>query len=309
MSNDPHTCPRCDRPLARSDGRAPQCRYCGWSAVRPVPRRPETSTRSRGAIATLARGVSSLIATLLRLALIVAVLSVVAVPFGGTGISVLDNTAGEAHDALEDLRSSAADAQSPIDAGREGAERDESAGDVATRTATPNADTDASTSDTNATFDRAATGRYVHQYINEERTERGLEPLDFDEDLREVARYYSARMAREDFFSHTAPDGGTLADRYDRFGYDCRVSIDEGRVATGGENLAYTYYGAPVRTDDGIEYYDSERDLARGIVDGWMNSAGHRKNLLRSYWEHQGIGVYAIEDEGRFRVYVTQHLC
>ncbi|PSP74798.1 CAP domain-containing protein [Halobacteriales archaeon QS_3_64_16] len=303
------TCPRCDRPLARPEERAPRCQYCGWDGAQRAPQRSEARSRSRGVTGTLARGLSSLVGTLVRIALIVAVLSLVAVPLGGTGVPVLDSIAGDAYDTLEELSASVADRNpDPASASPDGAERErnESAGAVSGSASTS---ANASASDSNSAIDRAATERYIHQYINEERTERGLEPLEFDTELREVARYYSDRMAREGFFAHTAPDGDTLADRYDRFEYDCRVAIDDGRVATGGENLAYTFYDAPVRTDSGMEVYDSERELARGIVDGWMNSTGHRENLLRPYWEGEGIGVYATEEEGRLRVYATQHFC
>lgn len=241
---------------------------------------------------------SSLFSTLFRLAIVLAVLAVVAVPLGGTGIGPIDAVAGDAYDAIErigsDIGETATDADpAVVTDGSEPAAED--------RPATGNASNDA--------IDRAAVERHVHEYVNEERTERDLEPLEFDPELREIARYYSGRMAEEAFFAHTAPDGETLSDRYEAFGYECRVTTGDGRYATGGENLAYTYYDVPVRTDDGIERYDSERELARGIVDGWMNSEGHRENLLAPYWEHEGIGVYAIEEDGQIRVYATQHFC
>jgi uncharacterized protein YkwD len=227
------------------------------------------------------------------------VLSVAAVPFGGTGIASVDGPATEAYRTIEEV------SQPVFDRG----------GDLAESTGvangTPNDENppSANASGSDETIDRAATERYVHQYINEERTERGLEPLDFDTELREVARYYSARMAKEDFFAHTAPDGESLGDRYDRFDYECQVEMGNGRIATGGENLAYTYYESPVRTESGVEVYGSERELAQGIVNGWMNSTGHRENLLRPYWENEGIGVYAIEENGGLRVYATEHFC
>lgn len=296
MTNEFPPCPRCDRPLARSAEGAPTCRYCGWNDGRSPPRRQGDTSRSRSK-GSIARGTSWLTSTLVRLALVFAVLSLVAVPFGGTGIPVVDRAAGDAYSVVEELDADLTGTE-PI------------GGTDPPSSATENGSVaGANASDSNRAIDRAATERYIHEYINDERTERGLQPLEFDPALREVARYYSARMAREDFFAHTAPDGATLSDRYDRFGYDCRVSVSGGRIATGGENLAYTYYEVPVNTDGGVEFYDTERDLARGIVDGWMNSQGHRENLLQPYWEHEGIGVYAIEDDGRLRVYATQHFC
>lgn len=40
-----------------------------------------------------------------------------------------------------------------------------------------------------------------------------------------------------------------------------------------------------------------------------MNSTGHRKNILRDYWQNEGIGVYFVEIDGKARVYATQNFC
>ncbi len=149
----------------------------------------------------------------------------------------------------------------------------------------------------------------IHQEVNEERVEHGLSKLEFDTELRAVARYHSADMAKRNYFSHVGPQGETLTDRYQKFGYRCRVQVDMFRYVTGGENILYTYYDAPVATGHGIVRYDSPEELARGIVDGWMNSTPHRKNLLKPYWEREAIGVYIEQTNGRTRVYATQNFC
>lgn len=147
----------------------------------------------------------------------------------------------------------------------------------------------------------------MHEYVNEERTQRGLNALDFDEDLREIARYHSEDMAQRGYFSHTDPEGNNFADRYDRFNYTCRVPTDGNTYYTGGENIAYTYYETNVRLDSGeIVHYDTESELARGIVNQWMNSTGHRENLLADYWQNEGIGIYVTDDN---KVYATQNFC
>ncbi|QPV63034.1 CAP domain-containing protein [Halosimplex litoreum] len=152
--------------------------------------------------------------------------------------------------------------------------------------------------------------RVIHDRVNEIRRGRGLEPLASDEELAEIATYYSRRMADEDFFAHTAPDGQTLLDRYDRFGYDCRVDTGGRRYVTGGENLAYTYAYTPVQTEGGVVSYDgNETRIARGIVEGWMNSPGHRENLLRPYWSREGIGVVLDPEGGQTQVIATQNFC
>ena len=155
-------------------------------------------------------------------------------------------------------------------------------------------------------LDRARVEKLVHKYINERRTDHGLGTLSFDTDLREIARYHSKDMAENDYFSHTSPDGESRADRYKKFGYDCRAYITDTRYYTGGENIAYTYYDTDVRTDNGTVHHSNGDELAAGIVRQWMNSQGHRENILTEAWNNEGIGVY-ITSEGK--VYATQNFC
>lgn len=140
----------------------------------------------------------------------------------------------------------------------------------------------------------------VHDRVNEVRRDHGLDDLDRDPALREIARSHSEDMAARDYFSHVSPEGETPADRYDEFGYDCRVSTGGGRFATGGENLHTVSYEGVERT---------EPEIARGAVEGWMTSPGHRENLLRGYWENEGIGVAIRETSGRVAVFTTQNFC
>lgn len=153
--------------------------------------------------------------------------------------------------------------------------------------------------------------RLVHERINEIRESRGLRQLNQDPVLREVASEYSRKMATEGFYSHTSPSGNTFADRYREEGYQCRVPMSENRYATGAENILYTYAFTDVRTDSGIVHYESETELAQGMVRAWMNSEGHRENILKTYWRNEGIGVYVIENpEGDgVKVYATQNFC
>ncbi|MDQ2049898.1 CAP domain-containing protein [Natronolimnohabitans sp. A-GB9] len=157
------------------------------------------------------------------------------------------------------------------------------------------------------TLDRVLVERYVHQAVNEERTDRGLEALEFDDDLQEIARAHSEDMAERGYFAHVDPDGNTFEDRYAAHGYECRAYTGDGSYYTGGENLAMTYVNQPVQTDTGavVEYTD-ERELADGIVDQWMNSDGHRENLLAEHWNNEGIGIHVTEDD---EVYATQNFC
>lgn len=149
----------------------------------------------------------------------------------------------------------------------------------------------------------------IHNYTNRERAQHNRSNLTFDADLRPVTRYHSADMANRSYFSHVGPQGETLADRYDRFGYRCRVWTGGFSVATGGENILMTYYRSPVATEDGTERYSTPRELARAIVNGWMNSTDHRRNLLKPYWDREAIGIHIETTNGRTRVYATQNFC
>lgn len=150
----------------------------------------------------------------------------------------------------------------------------------------------------------------IHEEINERRQQHGLQPIAFDPQLREIARYHSKDMAENQYFAHTSPSGETMGDRYDKFGYTCRVSTGGNRYATGAENIAYTYANERIRHENGeTSYYSTEEEIAEGLVNGWMNSTGHRENILKSYWQNEGIGIYIIEVDGKTRVYATQNFC
>ena len=88
------------------------------------------------------------------------------------------------------------------------------------------------------------------------------------------------------------------------------MPIEANRFATGGENIAqtHTYAGFRVspsgqRTPVGWRTLD---EIANRVVQGWMDSPGHRENILRPYWRTQAIGV-AIDSQGR--VFATENFC
>lgn len=124
----------------------------------------------------------------------------------------------------------------------------------------------------------------IHELVNEERDHQTVK-LRYSGRLGEVARGHSKDMAENGYFSHTAPGGQTLQDRYERYGISC---------SRGGENIYRT-------SSTGI----GPDALARNAVESWMNSAGHRENIMRNQFSEEGIGVYYGEDY----VYVTQDFC
>lgn len=103
--------------------------------------------------------------------------------------------------------------------------------------------------------------RALVQSVNAVRAENGLRPLQVDGALTRVARAYSTTMIRRGVFTH-----GAFAER---------LAGSGARGPLFGENLAW-----------GTGAYAS----ARNIVRNWMNSPGHRANLLRPGWTRIGIG-------------------
>ena len=146
----------------------------------------------------------------------------------------------------------------------------------------------------------------IHEYINQERNEAGLPSLVYNDELNSIADNHSEDMATRSYFSHENPFGNGVSDRYAEAGYECRVSTSGNSYATGGENIAQTWVFKRIDTGQGTQYFTSERELARGVVNQWMNSSSHRQNLLQDYWESEGIGI-AITQTGK--VYATQNFC
>lgn len=107
----------------------------------------------------------------------------------------------------------------------------------------------------------------VFALINAERVEEDIAPLTHDALLSEVARCHSEDMLARGFFSHTNPDGEDPFDRLANAGVTYRIA---------GENVAM------------LSNYPNP---AEGVVEGWMDSAGHRENILRESFTHSGLGV------------------
>lgn len=184
----------------------------------------------------------------------------------------------------------------------------ESASPRATRETTvePAPDTQGPKSSTATTdaFERDV-ARAVHAAVNGVRAEMGVGRLQYDSRLATIANGHSETMASEGYIYHRGVDG-SMEDRYERYGYDCRVPVSSNRYLTGAENVAQAWYRTSII---GGGYYDSPEELADGIVDQWLNSEGHRENLLRSAWRREGIGVEIVREDGNLAVYVTQNFC
>lgn len=108
----------------------------------------------------------------------------------------------------------------------------------------------------------------IRQRINTIRQEYGLNQLQANEKLALVARAYSQQMAEKNFFSHTGPNGDTLAQRVRSAGISYRLV---------GENL-FKSTNAPQPVSLAVE--------------GWMDSPGHRENILRTGFSKTGVGIW-----------------
>ena len=107
--------------------------------------------------------------------------------------------------------------------------------------------------------------------MNSERRKQGLPPLATDAVLARASRGHSADMVKRSYFAHDSPEGRTVVDRLRAARY-----IPKGRGWTVGENLAWGSgpLGSP-----------------RAIVQAWLDSPGHRKNLLSPRYSAVGLGI------------------
>lgn len=106
----------------------------------------------------------------------------------------------------------------------------------------------------------------VIRLVNEQRVQNGLKPLTANWELSRVARYKSQDMVDNRYFSHTSPTYGTPFQMMRSFGLNFR---------TAGENIAYG------------------QRTPQAVVNGWMNSSGHRANILNASYTQIGVGYVA----------------
>jgi uncharacterized protein YkwD len=149
--------------------------------------------------------------------------------------------------------------------------------------------------------------RRIHTLINREREKRGLSQLAGDDVLARIARGHSKDMASRRYFSHDSPEGHDFSFRYRQDGYTCSLRIGN-TVHMGAENIFLNVRFNSVTTVNGEAFYDwnSEEQVAETTVQGWMDSPGHRKNILTPHLRREGIGVFLSTDE---KIYITQNFC
>ena len=134
----------------------------------------------------------------------------------------------------------------------------------------------------NATAGKASNRTIVRAtlcVLNAERARAGLRPLRLNKRLSEVSRRHAQDMARRNYFSHDTLGGGSFLDRIRHSGY-----LNGAHRWLVGENLAW----------------GTRRNSApSGVAHLWMNSPGHRANILSPTFHEIGIGVaYDAPDAG-----------
>lgn len=114
----------------------------------------------------------------------------------------------------------------------------------------------------------------VFNLINSERKKNGLAELKIDNELQRVAKIKAEDMVKNNYFSHQSPTYGSPFDMLNSF----KVSYK-----TAGENIAGNSSNS-------------------GAVNAWMNSAGHRANILNNSYNYTGIGVVSGSKYGKIYV-------
>jgi len=99
--------------------------------------------------------------------------------------------------------------------------------------------------------------------INEQRVAYGLSALKFDAELQRVAKIKAQDLVNNNYFSHNSPTYGSPFDMMKSFGITYKAA---------GENIA-------------------GNSTLKGAVTAWMNSQGHRENILSNAYNYTGIGV------------------
>ena len=121
----------------------------------------------------------------------------------------------------------------------------------------------------------------IYQKVNEERAKVRISQLSYNSVMEKYARIKSKDMGENNYFSHEDLNGKLITEKMKQDGVSYRAW---------GENIAY------------IGGVSDANKLAEQFMTNWMNSSGHRANILSTNFESIGIGVYKSGN----RVYATQ---
>lgn len=121
----------------------------------------------------------------------------------------------------------------------------------------------------------------IYNKVNEERVANGVSPLSYNTTMEKYARIKSQDMGDKNYFDHKDLNGNLITTNMKNDGVSYRAW---------GENIAY------------ISGVSDPNALAQQFMTNWMNSEGHRKNILSNNFSSIGIGVYKVGN----KVYATQ---
>jgi uncharacterized YkwD family protein len=152
----------------------------------------------------------------------------------------------------------------------------------ATSSSNQSGSTSSNTNNTNNTTNSAtdslsgysADEKELLKLINNQRTAYGLPELSFNNELQRVAKAKAQDLVANNYFSHNSPTYGSPFDMMKSFGITYK---------TAGENIA-------------------GNSSLTGAVDAWMNSSGHRENILNNAYNYTGIGVVDSPKYGKIMV-------
>ena len=159
-------------------------------------------------------------------------------------------------------------------------------------------------------IDVPALEQKIHLLIDIERQKNGISALSLDQKLSSIARNHSTDMVNRNYFSHYTPEGQDPTSRGSAVGYSCHKDLGGGWYSDGlAENIFQNNLYNSVEYLNGVPVsYDwNDMDaLGNSTVQGWMDSSGHRHNILTSTFDREGIGVAIASDD---KVYITEDFC
>lgn len=130
----------------------------------------------------------------------------------------------------------------------------------------------------------------IFQGTNEQRVKNKLPIFIYAADLNKAANYHSKAMVKYNFFSHVNEYEKSMKAFYQR------MKFFGGSFNGCGENIAFSEF------DNSYSYLE----VARDIVEMWMNSAGHRVQIINPTYKELGCGIAIKEVNSFHRVYATQ---
>lgn len=123
--------------------------------------------------------------------------------------------------------------------------------------------------------------KLIYRRVNDERSKNGRSPLTYNNSMENYARIKSKDMGDKGYFNHKDLEGKLITERMKQDGVN---------YSAWAENIAF------------LSGYIDNKSIADEFMNNWMNSQGHRENILSNNYNSIGIGVYKIGNS----IYATQ---